>query len=177
MEAYFKRVYGETKRDLWAYLRARTPSPQDAEDLLQETYLSFVRSLKSRGAEGIENPSALLTDIANKRLADFYKKRGKLSTVSLDASAGEDAAFGENLSSDLGVEPEVLAAEAVEEVRRRLSQKDETTRKIFDLYFLADQPLERVAELLGVKVSFVKNRLYRTLGELRETCIEGVRKK
>ena len=173
METYFSRVYNETKLSLWARLRAKTPTPADAEDLLQETYLSFVRILKEKGEDGIENPAALLNTIADRRLADFYSKRGGAPTVSIDEEIGETLTLADVLVADVEVEPAVLTAVTASEVRASLSKKDETTQKIFDLYFLADQPLDTIADALGVKLSFVKNRLYRTLKELRKLYGKG----
>jgi RNA polymerase sigma factor (sigma-70 family) len=49
----FEQLYRETRRDLLAYVWRRTPSPEDAADLLAETYLIAWRKLDSlpRGGE------------------------------------------------------------------------------------------------------------------------------
>lgn len=168
MEAYFRRVYEETRTDVWGYIRARVRSPEDAADLTQETYLAFVRTLKTHGVGWVKNPAAFLTDLAGKKLADFYRSR-KEPPLSLDEASEEDEpSLSDVLPSAYSLEDAVLTRQTAAEALAVISKKDDVTRRIFDLYFVADWPLEQIAENLGVKTGFVKNRLYRTLRELRK---------
>lgn len=49
-----------------------------------------------------------------------------------------------------------------------LSAKDELTKKIFYLYYYMDKNISEIALLFSVKESTIKNRLYRTIRELRQ---------
>ena len=40
----FEKIYRETARPLWAYVSRISGSATSADDILQETYLSFLRS-------------------------------------------------------------------------------------------------------------------------------------
>ncbi len=43
-DSIFEKIYRETSRPLWAYVSRMSGSATSADDILQETYLSFLRS-------------------------------------------------------------------------------------------------------------------------------------
>lgn len=61
-----------------------------------------------------------------------------------------------------------ISKETVQSVFIYLSAKDELTKKIFYLYYYMDKNISEIALLFSVKESTIKNRLYRTLRELRK---------
>ena len=54
---------------------------------------------------------------------------------------------------------EMLARQIFEDI----ANTDETTGKIFYLHFVCDMKLDEVANALGLNLSTVKNKLYRTI--------------
>ncbi len=63
---------------IFAYLKKRLPSPQDAEDTLQDVFLDAIDSLPLfRGEATVLN---WLYKIARNKSADFYRKR-KIKTI------------------------------------------------------------------------------------------------
>ena len=62
--------------------------------------------------------------------------------------------------------------EMVEMAISYLVQKDELTKKIFYLYYFMEKPIKEIADLFSVKESNVKNKLYRTLKELRQYLLK-----
>lgn len=61
-----------------------------------------------------------------------------------------------------------ISKETVQSGFTYLSAKDELTKKIFYLYYYMDKNISEIALLFSVKESTIKNRLYRTLRELRQ---------
>ena len=80
---------------------------------------------------------------------------------------GEEDASGIPDLVSLSPEDETEKAALVEEIKARLSEKNETVRKIFLLYYSLDMKLEEIAAETGLPLSTVKSALYRTLKELR----------
>ena len=58
--------------------------------------------------------------------------------------------------------------EVLDWVNRYLTVKGETVRKIFHLYYRFGMTAPEIAALLGRSEADVKNKLYRTLKEIRE---------
>ncbi|MBQ2758217.1 MAG: sigma-70 family RNA polymerase sigma factor [Clostridia bacterium] len=161
-EAYFKEVYAQTKNTVYAYVYARAKNREDAVDIFQEVYMELVKILKTNGSSYINSPAALLTDIAKKKLYAYYKQNEKLDTFCTDVFFScEDEPFVhiENISAD---------RETVREIYNILKKKDDIVLKIFFLYFQADMKLSEIAVQTGLNESSVKNKLYRTIRELRE---------
>lgn len=160
-EAYFKEVYAETKNTIYSYIYARAKNREDAVDIFQEVYMELVKILKVNGRSYINSPAALLTDIAKKKLYTYYKQDEKLDIFCTDvffSCEDEPLVHIENISAD---------RETVSEIYEILKNKDEITLKIFFLYFHADMKLSEIALQMGLNESTVKNKLYRTIKELR----------
>ncbi len=76
--------YGDS---LYAYALTRVPSPEVAEDLLQETFLAAMTSME--GYEGRSSPNTWLIAILRKKLIDYYRKRARDLSVGDHSEATE----------------------------------------------------------------------------------------
>lgn len=74
--AHLGRVYG--------YVRARVPSPQDAEDLTAETFLRAFRGLGRFQARHDDATAAWLLRIAHNQVSNFYRQRRRAAADSLE---------------------------------------------------------------------------------------------
>ncbi len=161
----FERIYDDTCRKCCAHILSKCHAPEDAADLVQETYLEVLGVLKTKGEKHIKNPEAFVIDTANKKLWAYYRAKNRLQVVaSLDTDDAPD------LPDEISVTPADAAERAlfVREINETLQKKPEKIRKIFALRYTLDLPLAEIAERLGLTLSDVKTSLYRTLAELRE---------
>lgn len=168
-EQRFNEIYDATRRKCYAVLLSGCGDPEDAADLFQETYLEVVRVLRKYGEDYIENPEAFVLDLAQKKLWAHYRKKRKPEIVAFP----DDEASPE-FPDEVAVSPEEAAHRAVlvGEIRKELSRKAPAVRKIFYMYYSMDMKLSEIAGALGLSQSDVKNKLYRTLGELRKIYTE-----
>ncbi|MDD4096797.1 MAG: sigma factor-like helix-turn-helix DNA-binding protein, partial [Oscillospiraceae bacterium] len=56
----------------------------------------------------------------------------------------------------------------VQKIWEYIKERDTLTFKIFVLYFYYDEKLSNIAKTLNIGESTVKNRLYRTINQMRE---------
>ncbi len=70
--AHLGRVYG--------YVRARVPSPQDAEDLTAETFLRAFRGLGRFRPRHDDATAAWLLRIAHNQVSNYYRQRSRAAT-------------------------------------------------------------------------------------------------
>jgi RNA polymerase sigma-70 factor (ECF subfamily) len=109
--------------------------------------------------------------VAKKKIYRHYKLlerlRGIEETYDFDEANLENAEMEQVSFSDV-----VATKEMVATAISYLAEKDELTKKIFYLYYFLDKSIKEIAELFSVKESNVKNKLYRTLKELREYLVK-----
>jgi RNA polymerase sigma-70 factor (ECF subfamily) len=144
---------------------------QEAEDVLQETFLSAFEAIDR--FEGRSKLSTWLYRIAYNASLMRLRKRGQMTTFSLDRPLGaEDVPEGpiSHHLVDWSAVPDdqLLTAEARQEMDRAIAELPESLRSAFVLRDIQGLSGAETAEILGVTVQAVKNRLHRARLRLRD---------
>ncbi|MDD6024799.1 MAG: RNA polymerase sigma factor [Oscillospiraceae bacterium] len=124
------------------YVKFRIDNPQDAEDILQETYLTGFRKFDT-----LKDPSQFkfwMVSIAKNKCRDYYRKQYRKQETSL-----------EELCELTAEEPEFLSP--VQETMEQLRPQD---RALLQLSYEQGMPQAQIAEKLQIPVGTVKSRLY-----------------
>jgi RNA polymerase sigma-70 factor (ECF subfamily) len=150
---------------------------QDAEDVVQQTFLSILEHLDTFREES--SVATWVLRIATNHALKILRKRRGLPTVSLDLSADRDDEA--RLPHPVYIAqwrdaPEVLAQRA--EVRHLLEQAaadlDDKYRLVFILRDVEGLSVRETAEALGLTESAVKVRLLRARLMLRERLTQAL---
>ena len=138
-----------------------TGRPQDAEDLVQETFLRAWRSLHTYRAG--TNPKAWLFRILHNAHIDRYRA-GTRTVPTVDEIEGQDPAFVVNET------PETLVADTVmeAEVRDALMKLPEVFRACVVLADLEGFSYQEIAQTLGIPRGTVMSRLFRGRRAMRK---------
>lgn len=145
--------------------------PQDAEDVLQETFLKAYRSLPS--FEGRANISTWLYRIAtNEALMLIRRRRPEL--LLMDEEEEKQDAVSPNLIVDWGALPEreLLSNEVKQFLDQAVQQLSPNLRMVFLLRDVAGLSIQDTAQELGISEAAVKTRLLRARLRLREELSE-----
>lgn len=147
--ARFEAVYRETYDQIAAYAARRCDSPQDAADVVAETFTIAWRRVTELPPG--QEARLWLYGVARKVLADHRRStvRQRLRSVELDAEIAD--LYGD--SPDSGVELSVIGA-----VFRSLSDDD---RELLSLVAWEGLEREEIATMLGLSRNAVRIRLYR----------------
>ncbi|MFI6799968.1 RNA polymerase sigma factor [Streptosporangium canum] len=147
--ARFEAVYRETYDQIAAYAARRCDSPQDAADVVAETFTVAWRRVGELPPG--QEARLWLYGVARKVLADHRRSavRQRLRSVELDAEMAD--LYGD--SPDSGVGLSVIAA-----VFRSLSDDD---RELLSLVAWEGLGREEIATMLGLSRNAVRIRLYR----------------
>lgn len=165
----FTRIYESTYDQVLRFVAAKCQKTSDVSDIVQNTYCNFYSRLCSKGVAYVKDPKYYLLRIARDELYRHYGYLAVLRRCVPAFSHGEVLPEDElNFLSDNSLEDKIDAADLWEHIR----QKDETTVAILSLYFVSDLKISEIATRLGEKESFVKNRLYRTIRELKSEFAE-----
>ena len=93
---------------LFAFIRSRIRSLEEAEDLLQDVYMQALSSLNV--LEIVDNLRGWLYTVAKNKIIDWYRKK-RLPTVSIDESDENGNSFKDMLADEI---PETMDAESRE---------------------------------------------------------------
>ena len=167
----FDEIYNSTSKSALTFITAKCGRTADISDIFQDTYMELYQVLLKRGANYVTNERALVLKIAKRKIARYYSLIERLrifipltsendSSDEADLSDFEADAF---LTEDFAVNHIML-----ENVRQLIQAKPEHVQKVFYLRYDADMSIPEIARTLSMSESNVKNRLYRTIKELRD---------
>jgi RNA polymerase sigma-70 factor (ECF subfamily) len=144
---------------------------QEAEDVLQETFMSAFESISR--FEGRSKLSTWLYRIAYNASLMRLRKRGQMTTFSLDRPVSTEDMVEEPVSRQLVdwsavPDDQLLTAEARQEMDRAIAELPESLRSTFVLRDIQGLSGAETAEILGITVQAVKNRLHRARLRLRD---------
>ncbi len=146
--------------------------PQDAEDVLQETFLKAYRHLS--GFDGRSSLSTWLYRIATNEALMALRKR-KFKTVSIDEPVDDD----EPLQAPVEIvdwcclpEHEMMSSEARTHLDLAIDMLSPALRAVFVLRDIQGLSTQETADVLGLTEEAVKTRLSRARLKLREVLSE-----
>jgi RNA polymerase sigma-70 factor (ECF subfamily) len=162
----FRRLYESHRERVFRTASRYTESRQDAEDILQETFIKAFARIRSFDFRISPNFSSWLAAICVNTAIDDLRRRARrmdsrhvsLADLPAEIPAGEPS-------------PEATAARrlAVERIRETLHVLAPGQRAIFDMRFTEHLDIKEIAAALGCSESNVKTQLARALAKLRKT--------
>jgi RNA polymerase sigma-70 factor (ECF subfamily) len=157
------RVYGVAYRILGQV--------QDAEDVMQQTFLSVIEHIETFRAES--SVATWVLRIATNFALKALRKRRGLPTVPLDVAADDEPLASvphPDYIAEWRENPEDLAvrAELKDILDRAIAELDDKYRVVFVLRDIEEFSTEETAAALGLTESNVKVRLLRARLQLRE---------
>lgn len=154
----FHEMYEETKGSVYGFVFSIVKNPHDAEDIMQETYISVYQSAISYQSQG--KPMAWLLRIA--RNFALLKLRDKKKHQALSAEEMEQW-LGEQYYLDPG---DKLVLEAA------MTVLTDEERQIVSLHSLSGLKHREIANLLNLKLTTVLSKYHRALKKLKEAIRE-----
>lgn len=172
--AAFDEIYYSTNKKVLVYITSKCGNPDDISDIFQETYAEIFFVLCKRGVGYIENREAFAFKIARHKIHKHYTLFEKIKlSISMTTKNEDEPEFDivDFENSNFNLEDKIVTAYYLEEVNAYLKQKSDIIRKIFYLYYNLELTIPQIAKQFGLTESNVKNKLYRTLAELRNKFV------
>ena len=142
----FEKLLAEVRSGVERFVRYRLPSQTDADDVLQEVYLSAYRKFS-----GLKNQDAFkpwIISIARNKCNDYFRAKAAQMEISIEELSQQELSTGR-----LGIS----VVHTVRETLNRLGDKD---KQILYLYFWKELPQNEIAKRLNIPVGTVKSRLH-----------------
>ena len=142
----FEKLLSEVSSGVERFVRYRLPSQTDADDVLQEVYLSAYRNfpnLKNKDAF-----KAWIISIARNKCNDYFRVKAAQMEISIEELSQRELSAGR------------LGISVVHTVRETLDRLGDKDKQILYLYFWKELPQTEIAKLLDIPVGTVKSRLH-----------------
>ena len=140
----FEELLREYGKSAETYVRYKISSSQDAEDILQETYVRAFSSFDSLNSEESFRP--WLISIARNKVNDYYRKKAEMEEVPYDDAVIQYVDVNRSVNN------------TVSETMKRLTDRE---RELLHLYYWEDMSVEQIAGELKIPEGPVKSRLYK----------------
>lgn len=139
---------------IFRFVRRRTPSREDAEDVTQEIFADAARALAEARLNESAPTLAWLYAVARRRLIDRLRdEQRKPVTISLlDTAPSEERAY---------------APSVIQSVLEGLNQLEESQRRVIVLKLFEGRPFAEIAEIVGASEEACRARCSRGLAALR----------
>ncbi len=142
----FEKLLRDVNSGLERFVRYRLPSQTDADDVLQEVYLSAYRKF-----DRLKNKEAFkpwIISIARNKCNDYFRAKAAQMEISIEELSQQELSTGR------------LGVSVVHTVRETLDRLGDKDKQILYLYFWKELPHTEIAKLLNIPVGTVKSRLH-----------------
>ena len=142
----FEKFLRDVSSGVERFVRYRLPSQADADDVLQEVYLSAYRKFS-----GLKNKDAFkpwIISIARNKCNDYFRAKAAQMEISIEELSQQELSAGR------------LGISVVHTVRETLDRLGDKDKQILYLYFWKELPQNEIAKRLNIPVGTVKSRLH-----------------
>lgn len=141
-----------------------TGNEQDAEEVVQETFLRAYKALDSY--ESRASFSTWLGRIAINCSLNLVEQRRPAQPLAATSEEGEDFEI-QIASDDPGPERQLLSGEVRERVAKAMSQLTAVERTAFMLRHFEGRSIEEISKVLEIRAGATKNTIFRAVQKLR----------
>ncbi|MFC2157841.1 RNA polymerase sigma factor [Acidobacteriota bacterium] len=156
-ESNFERTF----RLAYRYTRSR----QDAEDVMQETFINAFRGIKGFNFDLNTSFSTWLSRICINAAIGFLRKK---KTRRVDQTDLFSTLTSEPVDRKESPEKAAVKSQSVSKIREAAGQLSPRQQIIFDMRYMRDFPVREIAEDLQCSQSSVKKHLNRAVTKLRK---------
>lgn len=142
----FENLLSEHRVVVERFVKFRIGNVTDAEDILQEVYLTAYEKLPQLKQESAFRP--WLISIAKNKCNDYFRQKANQHHIPIDELT--EPAFSDNRHG-------ITAVSAVRDTLERLGSRE---KQILYLYYWKELPQAEIAEQLGIPLGTVKSRLH-----------------
>ena len=142
----FEKLLLDVNSSVERFVRYRLPSQTDADDVLQEVYLSAYHNFSN--LKNKESFKYWIISIARNKCHDYFRSKAAQMEISIEEMSQQELSTGRH---------GISVVHTVRETLDRLGDKD---KQILYLYFWKELPQNEIAKLLDIPVGTVKSRLH-----------------
>lgn len=166
-ESAFKHLVNISKSKVFTTIVMVVKDRYTAEDLLQETYIKLIETLKSGkyNEEGKFMP--WICRVAHNIAIDFIRKDRRMQMVEIENSEGKNI-FDTIKFADIPFEEKQTRSDMFAAIRQIVRQLPEAQREVFLMRNMADMSFQEISESTGVSINTALGRMRYALINIRK---------
>jgi RNA polymerase sigma factor (sigma-70 family) len=159
-------VKTERKR-LLDFIRRRVPSPEDAEDVLQEVFIEMVEMY--RLMKPIEQLASWMFAVARNKINDLYriKKTEVLDYQRVTSNNEENLSLLDILPDNSSTDP-MMQEMILEALSEAMNEMPSDQKLVFELNELEGRSFKEISEITGVNINTLLSKKHQAVLFLRE---------
>ena len=165
-----ENVISKEKSRLLNFIRQRTPTLEDAEDILQDVFYELVQSY--RLMKPVEQLASWLFTVARNKITDSYRKKksSSLEDVAHMQEENDEPLFLADIlkSNALSADEKMMNDLIMETIADCLDELPKEQRDAFVMHELEDKSMQQIADEMNVSVKTVISRKRYAVLFLRE---------
>jgi RNA polymerase sigma-70 factor (ECF subfamily) len=161
----FRALVERHSRTIYRLAHRMTGSPQDAEDVVQETFLRAYKQLSR--FESRANFGTWLHRIAVNCSIDLIRSRPHRETGHGDEDLEQFAAGAESDATGTSPERLMLSTEVQERITAAMAALTQMERAAFVLRHFEGLSIEEISRALGLKTNATKHSVFRAVKKMR----------
>ncbi len=170
----FNSIYDKTYSDILKYIIIKCHNINDANDILQETYLELWKILNKKDLS-IENINSYLIGIAINKIKKHYTFLARLNSISLSTKNDKDIELIDTIEDNINIENIIIQNDDWNMIWNYIkNMKNQDIPKVFYLHYKLELSIKEISDLLNKNESYIKNLIYRTLNKLFTTFRKDV---
>ena len=114
----------------------------------------------------LDNMESFLFGISNNVIKRHFYKKKKENKIFFNTTNEKISDI--DIKDDFDLEQEFITKNNVDKAWKYINSKDLITTKVFYLYFVLGLKIGEISQELNITESNVKNKIYRTLKEIKE---------
>src|SRR5690606_270237 len=158
-EKAFKQLVDEYKERLYWQIRNMVLDHNDADDVLQNTFIKIYKNIKS--FKGDSKLHTWMYRIAANESITFLNKKAKQNRVSLDEIKSEAL---KKLETDVFFEGDAFQLQ----FQKAIATLPERQRLIFNMKYFSDHTFEELSEILNTSVGGLKSSYHIAVKKITE---------
>lgn len=157
----FESIYRATFSTISKQVFFKVAKIEDAQDIVQEVYMDFYQYIIEKG-KAVDNVQAYLMQIANNKLAHYYKDKTVEFTVE------DDQALFNNISDPSDLEEDVLERISLDEIWQEVLTLSEIDQHILIDYYRFGFNFREISERYNMPESTIKSRCQNAIRLLQD---------
>jgi RNA polymerase sigma factor (sigma-70 family) len=164
-EKAFEQLVQRHKSRIYTTIYLIVKDPYIAEDLLQETFIKAILTIKSDGYNEEGKFLPWIMRIAHNLAIDFFRKEKRYPTVVLEDGSNVFNAL--NFAED-SVESVQIQMETHERLKKMIQNLPEQQKEVLMMRHYADMSFQEIADATGVSINTALGRMRYALINLRK---------
>jgi RNA polymerase sigma-70 factor (ECF subfamily) len=168
----FVAVVARYECSLLRYARQLGCDADEAEDVVQETFLRLHRQVKKQGHESIQSPTSWLYRVAHNLVRDIGRRKGRQKNLRQHMVEQELTNPDQSVDLTSGL-ADMMQRDAVARAMDELQRLPEHQKQVILLKIIEGMKLREISEITGTSIGNVSYRLNQGLGEMARRLKEA----